>query len=269
MKKFLLSLLFASILPQIASSQNNVLWPFIEEGKKWVYEYYVKGEKKGDVIYYLDSVKKYGPEEQELDADIYVTFIDSTYYFAGLTELHVSPVNRVYINSSNDCNSTVLYDFGLTIDDGYIHTTGAWEKYYPYAWRLEDTKEVTIRGRKTKMQIMVPAFKSTAVSHIHTIRGKTYFFEGIGSTNGINPMGFVVSEDAFYFKGCYVGDELVATYEDLKAAIAEVEGTNAVEEIEAERERIIKEGIYDLQGRQLKEEPNHGIYIKDGKKIAR
>ena len=82
-------------------------------------------------------------------------------------------------------------------------------------------------------------------------------------------MGFVVSEDAFYFKGCYVGDELVATYEDLKAAIEEVEGTNAVEEIEAERERVIKEGLYDLQGRKLSAEPSHGIYIKDGKKIAR
>ena len=97
--------------------------------------------------------------------------------FSGLTELHVNPVNRVYIDSSNDCNTTVLYDFGLTNDDGFIYTTGAWEKYHPYAWRQEDTKEVTIRGRKTKMQIMVPAFKSTAVSFIHTIRGKTYFLK--------------------------------------------------------------------------------------------
>ena len=82
-------------------------------------------------------------------------------------------------------------------------------------------------------------------------------------------MGFVVSEDEFYFKGCYVGDELVATYEDLLAAIEEIEGASAVEEIKAERERIIKEGIYDLQGRRLSAEPSHGIYIKDGKKVAR
>ena len=41
-----------------------------------------------------------------------------------------------------------------------------------------------------------------------------------------------------------------------------IENVNAAEE-------HIQQGIYDLQGRKLNQEPESGIYIKDGKKYVK
>ena len=41
-----------------------------------------------------------------------------------------------------------------------------------------------------------------------------------------------------------------------------IENVNAAEE-------HIQQGIYDLQGRKLSQEPESGIYIKDGKKYVK
>ena len=47
-------------------------------------------------------------------------------------------------------------------------------------------------------------------------------------------------------------------------------GETGIESIKnSDGERNPRHGIYDLQGRLLKEEPIHGLYIKDGKKIVR
>ena len=47
-------------------------------------------------------------------------------------------------------------------------------------------------------------------------------------------------------------------------------GETGIESVKnSDDERPHRHGIYDLQGRQLNTEPAHGLYIKDGKKIAR
>jgi hypothetical protein len=47
-------------------------------------------------------------------------------------------------------------------------------------------------------------------------------------------------------------------------------GETGIESVRySDDERLHRHGFYDLQGRQLNTEPSHGLYIKDGKKIAR
>lgn len=271
MKRILFTLLFASILPQIASSQNDDYWPFIEEGKRWVYDYFdvTHGENheyvEGTMTYYIGGDTLSGQFKK-----VYIRedFSGKERYFGYISEETYPPIRSVLFKSEDDCYASPIFDFGLEKDNGVILTTIAWYQS-PFAWKKVDEAEVTIRGRKTKLHILKCPFTRHPRRYGWNME-TLYWFEGIGSVNGFIPAGYVVNNnEGLTFNACYVGDELVATYEDLKAAIAEVEGTNAVEEIEAERERVIKKGLYDLQGRRLNAEPERGLYIKDGKKIAR
>lgn len=275
MKKFLLTLLFVSILPQMSFAQEDDYWPFLEEGKRWVYDYvdYYPKEWIGEITYFLSDIEELGVLTKECSVN--VTFVDTTYCEATLTEtISNNPIRWVYIREKKEdyVYDSNLYDFGLKNEEGYVLTISPFGAGWraPLVWKQEDCKEVTIRGRKTRVHILVKPFNYTSQSRVQSSNEKQYHFEGIGTIHGISPVSFgSFGSRSMLFKACYVGDELVATYDDLLAAIEEIEGASAVEEIKAERERVIKEGLYDLQGRRLSAEPSHGIYIKDGKKIAR
>ena len=273
MRRFLLILLFVSILPQISSAQSDDYWPFIEEGKRWVYDYFdvTHGENheyvEGTMTYYIGGDTLSGQFKK-----VYIRedFSGEERYFGYISEDTYIFLRTILFKSEDDRYASPIFDFGLEKDNGFILTTIAWS-CSPFAWKKVDEAEVTIRGRKTKLHIFKCPFTRPPRRYGWNME-TLYWFEGIGSVNGFIPAGYVVNNnEGLTFNACYVGDELVATYEDLKAAIAEVEGASAVEEIEAARKRVISEGIYDLQGRKIpndKEIP-HGIYIRDGKKIAR
>ena len=52
-------------------------------------------------------------------------------------------------------------------------------------------------------------------------------------------------------------------------AIEDFDTINGIDNLKAPNKTNINNSTYDLQGRRLSAEPSHGIYIKDGKKIAR
>ena len=60
---------------------------------------------------------------------------------------------------------------------------------------------------------------------------------------------------------CSLGDEVLCSFDDEGNVVL------GVEEVKADVNK--DNSVYDLQGRRLSAEPSHGIYIKDGKKIAR
>ena len=60
---------------------------------------------------------------------------------------------------------------------------------------------------------------------------------------------------------CTLGDEVLCSFDKDGNVVL------GVEEVKTEVDK--DKFVYDLQGRKLNVEPSHGIYIKDGKKIAR
>ena len=93
--------------------------------------------------------------------------------------------------------------------------------------------------------------------------------EGVGGCKGIglveerfpNP---TCIDCTLYFPtlvSCSLGDEVLCRFDDDGNVVL------GVEEVKTEEDK--EKSVYDLQGRRLNVEPSHGIYIKDGKKVAR
>ena len=96
--------------------------------------------------------------------------------------------------------------------------------------------------------------------------------EGAGGFHGLGleqrtPIPTCIECTRFQFLSlsCYLGDECLCTFDQSGSLVL------GIEEIKAEGNPKSDKSVYDLQGRKLpndKEIP-HGIYIRDGKKIAR
>ena len=68
----------------------------------------------------------------------------------------------------------------------------------------------------------------------------------------------------YWFKGYSVsGEELARVTRNIEMTLTYTDNLTGVEEVEAENAKV--QGIYDLQGRKVKQ-PTKGIYIIDGKK---
>ena len=63
------------------------------------------------------------------------------------------------------------------------------------------------------------------------------------------------------YQSCYIGDDCLCTFDENGNVVLGVEVIKTIDGKD--------DSIYDLQGRRLNAEPERGLYIKDGKKIAR
>ena len=63
------------------------------------------------------------------------------------------------------------------------------------------------------------------------------------------------------YQSCYIGDDCLCTFDENGNVVLGVEVIKTIDGKD--------DSIYDLQGRRLNAEPERGLYIKDGKKIAK
>ena len=271
MKRLLYLLLIVACLPQSSFAQEYEYWHFLEEGKRWVYDY-ENMDSSGRRINATKTI--YFVEDKKEKTKTVIERDDSSGYewvMGEIEEWNMGPAgSRVYIIIEDDCayHYYRIYDFSLEVDYGFILTIPIWGMDV-FAWKKVSEAEVTIRGRKTRLHILECPFTRNPRDVAQNVN-KLYWFDGIGSIRGFNPATEVVALcESKRFKACYVGDELIATYEDLLEAIGEVEGRTAVENIKYDRDSFKAEGIYDMQGRRLKDEPEHGLFIKNGDKFVK
>ncbi len=254
--------------------------PFVEEGKTW--NYYVEattnwwdGKETHLETEYVhttltingDTVingKNYKKVILDSDNDFIYTFRDtSTFVFGVIREENkkVYFINYFLEFDTDYFPERLIYDFGLNMGDCFVENYG--NDYWVMNMELMSIKE------KNDRRIFTFSAEDK-FSNNYNENPIMIWVEGGGGYHGLGleqilPIltCFDCTRYTFLSLSCYLGDECLCAFDEKGNLVS------GIEEIKVERERIIKEGIYDLQGRQLKEEPTHSIYIKDGKKIAR
>ena len=277
--KFLFILLLFPLQDSLA--QTTDYWPILEKGKRWCYDcmfgYYFKGE----VTYYVGSSNEDAPFPpldylyenlngliEDEKGNLIPT--DSTHLFAYINEMINSRAIRnlrFYPIMEERChylqNWTVLFDFCKQPEDGIIILTPVWS-IQPYPWVKEYDAAVTVRGRKTRVHVFKAGFKVPSPLPFYQYNDKRlYWFEGLGSLDGILPVP--PYSGGYSFRACYQDDKLLATREDLQAVVDSLEGKSSVRRIISQD---VKNGKYDLHGRQLNDEPAKGLLIQNGKKVV-
>ena len=144
---------------------------------------------------------------------------------------------KVYAKSmDNEAEETLLYDFGIGVGE-----------------RFNDL--LTVDGTD-----VVCAYGSN-LKRIDF--GQVKWVEGVGSSHSLsNPYGQMLSDGITRrLLECRVDGQCIFTQQDFLSAPV-VTGINGASTV-----RHDKQPIYDLQGRRLPQQPQRGMFIKDGKKV--
>ncbi|MBQ6161509.1 MAG: hypothetical protein IJK21_02535 [Prevotella sp.] len=234
--------------------------PFVEEGKTWNYIIYTNGQEsfparlviKGDTIVDGTEYKKVIHESEEywLDWDEEET----KDLFAVVREEGKKIYLRYFYKyGSPPSREILIYDFGLKIGDIFF------EDFYGYVDEWSTKLKLESIDEKDGMRIFVFSINNNSTRQ---------WVEGVGGRYGLG-LEEVFSQPTcidciHYFPtlvSCSLGDEVLCRFDD---------DGNVVLGVEEVRTDVNKDkSVYDLQGRRLSAEPSHGIYIKDGKKVAR
>ena len=162
---------------------------------------------------------------------------------------------KVYIRHywAGDPRDLLLYDFSLKVGDLFMDEYD----FYPD----KQLRVLSIEEKEGKRVFSL----SEEDSDVPIIK----WVEGVGGAFGLGLNDFwdistcscgCVQEWPVY-QSCTLGDEVLCCFD---------EDGNVVLGVEEVRTDVNKDkSIFDLQGRRLNAEPTRGLYIKDGKKIAR
>ena len=239
--------------------------PFVVEGKSWNYVLHITScEDRGNQETGHDFVYIEEPDEYASCIVRGDTLIEGVTYkkvmferddwkslFACIREEE----KKVYIRHcwADDSRDVLLYDFSLKVGDLFLDDYD----FYPD----EQLRVLSIEEKEGKRIFSL----SEEESDVPIIQ----WVEGVGGAYGLGLIDFwdittcscgCVQEWPVY-QSCSLCDEVLCSFD---------EDGNVVLGVEEVKTDVNKDkSVYDLQGRRLNAEPSHGIYIKDGKKIAR
>jgi len=262
MKRLYLLFIFITSCFQLSAQEDYR--PFVEEGKTWNYIIYTNGQEsfparlviEGDTTIENVEYKKvmhYSDVHwtDEMSKDFLYAVIrekDKKVYFRYIYYVDV-------YNCLEPSNEAVIYDFGLNVGDIFVEDFSGNPFYWATKLKLESIEEKD--GKRI--------FNFSTNNNQEPIR---QWMEGVGGCKGIgleerfdNP---TCIDCTLYFPtlvSCTLGDEVLCRFDKDGNVVL---GVDEIKTIDG------KDGaIYDLQGRRLNAEPERGLYIKDGKKIAR
>lgn len=169
---------------------------------------------------------------------------------------------KVYVYRNND--KYLLYDFTLRIGDSRQVNNSITQQVI---W--EDT--ILVRNRYYHRLYLLETGLSEKVP-TDGYQDVVVWVEGVGSVWGLYKSyhDFKIPGGSTIFVGLYEGDELIFTERDFYAPPV-LKGTmTSVENPKAQTFGVlpphIGKQIFDLQGRRLKEAPEHSVVIEDGRK---
>lgn len=148
---------------------------------------------------------------------------------------------KLYSFDDND-EPQVFLDFTKGAGDCF-YNSDAFEDDNP---KVQDVGYITVRGT-TRKRI--------------TFTNNSCWVEGIGTNQGIWPCLIGYSGEREFLMECYDNDNLVFTQADFGVTLS----VSGIPQDAGNKGG----GIYSIDGMKLTETPNKGIYITDGKKIAK
>ncbi len=245
--------------------------PFVEEGKTWSFvveatSFWWDGkESHWDTDYENSTLTIKG--DTVVDGIEYkkVMYTSDNNFFNDIPNFIYGIIReenkKVYMRSFfYDCyypdylsEEVLMYDFNLKVGDSFTEDYGS--DYYRLNMKLESIEEN--EGRR----IYKFSTNKDWVPVMQWVEGAGGF-HGLGMEQRI-PITTCIEciHFKFFSMTCSLGDEVLCRFDD---------DGNVVLGVEEVRTDVNKDkSVYDLQGRKLSAEPSHGIYIKDGKKIAR
>ncbi len=254
--------------------------PFVEEGKEWIVhcgdvkKFYQIYTMKGDTIINGTTWKKSSFHRYSID-----DYQDDRPFSCFFREEE----GKVYYLPAYDSISCYLYDYDLnkTVDRFYVKqdsvgflfmdinlevgdTCNTWSmwpgttgmQYYPKstAYKVE---WVEYNGQMRKKINMKYAKKGmTWVEGIASFNGYPWENDGDLDWGGVAYLILCRTPNEVLYKGDYYYDEAIEFYENLKLSIRVPQ-------------REEESAYFDLQGRRLTAEPQHGVFIKGGKKVMK
>ena len=249
MKKIIIIIVLA-LVPTILFAYEYV--PLLEEGKTWKYTH----SKPFSEEYYNKSLVVKG--DSTINGLTYKKIYDvsSDVYQYALREEE----KRVYCVFPTKDTPQLIYDFGKEV--GEIVS----EEIYNNGISISKTivRVVAIDAVKygdrilRRMEVVEEYLENDQVLE----SGEGIWIEGLGSFCGlVSPVLLPGNYDTFY--SCQIGDEMLGENE-LFWAKGLTDGIKSV----SKEAPPFSNTLYDLQGRQLQQAPQKGVYIHNGKIVV-
>ena len=267
MKKFCLLLILIAFCFQL-SAQDNYR-PFVEEGKSW--KYYIEATKSWwdgkeahwDTKYEHATLTIEGDtivDGKEYKKVIYSSdntlFYETDFIYGIIREENKKVFMRFFFDWYYDpefplSEEVLMYDFDLNVGDKFVEESVNFSTTLTLQSIEENDGKRIYKFSTNKDWIPVMQWVEGAGG-----------FHGLGIEQRIPELTCIdCTRYTFLSLSCTLGDEILCSFD---------EDGNVVLGVEEIKTNSGKDGsIYDLQGRRLNAEPERGLYIKNGKKIAR
>ncbi len=229
--------------------------PILVEGRTWVYDYHHFEVINEETFQYEETVSK-----------IYYTVM-------GDTVINGKGYRKVYRRGGSESRMTFfrayreegshVYGYLLNSNEEYLlmefdHQRFAETVLHRYRNSIEEVDSIFVNGRRFCRHQYVEKIMGFPSVFLILVEGIGFVDNGL-----ILGMDYIRPNcvcDYSTFRECYDGDELIFRNTDFKAESASGIGSLTVSPVRHQ------ETLFDLQGRRLKEAPQKGIYIEDGKK---
>ena len=272
MKRLYLLFVLIAFCFQINAQENYR--PFVEEGKEW--KYYIKAttswwdgkESHWDTEYAYSALtingdtlvdgKKYKKIMHNSDKNIFY-FIEASDFLYGIIreedkKVYMRTCFSSFVYDGIFDHEMLIYDFGLKVGDTFRESYAGFSSYD----KIMKLESIENTDNERVFSFSLPG------EDLHTMK----WIEGVGGFHGLGLIQLIPESTcidctrySFLSLSCTLGDEVLCSFD---------EDGNVVLGVEEVKTDVNKDkSIYDLQGRRLSAEPERGLYIKDGKKIAR
>ncbi len=266
--KRILFIIIALALKSSLYAQDNYR-PFVEEGKSW--KYYIKAtdlwwdgkETHWDTEYEHatltiegDTIVDGKEYKKVINSSDNTLFYDTDFIYGIIREENKKVFMRFFFDWGYDpefplSEEVLMYDFDLNVGDKFVEES----VNYSTTLTLQSIEE------NDGKRIYIFSTNRDWIPVMQWVEGAGGF-HGLGIEQRIPEVPCIdCTRYEFLSLSCCLGDEVLCSFDKDGNVVL------GVEEVKTEVDK--DKFVYDLQGRKLNVEPSHGIYIKDGKKIAR
>ena len=148
----------------------------------------------------------------------------------------------------------LMYDFGINVGDNFFECYDGYNEY-------QTTMELLSIEKNDGKRIYNFSTTDEEIPTMQWVEGAGGF-HGLGLEQRIEETTCIdCTRYTFLSLSCYLGEECLCTFDEDGNLVSGIEGVKT----DVDKDK----SVYDLQGRRLNAEPERGLYIKDGKKIAR
>ena len=219
--------------------------PLLEDGKVWTYyqDPSLFGGEAENSQYIYEYLQGYTIVDGK---QCYTLFEASDFEGEKYVGTMYEEDGKVYFCPSGEVESPqLLFDYTLQAGDAL------WEPYENYV--VTSVNTIELYGVERRIYGI-----GEEVGDVP----ETYWIEGIGSIQGLTSTIFLFGGPSFV--RCEKGGDLLYDSDDFFNQLA-----TSIYQIDQGNQGTSSGKLYDLQGRRLDHEPQHGVFIRDGRKYVK